>query len=79
VEQIIRPTGLVDPQITVKETTGQIEDLINNINERVAKGERVLVTTLTKKMAEELTSYLEGKDIKVRYMHSDIKAWIGLK
>ena len=74
VEQIIRPTGLIDPQITVKETTGQIEDLIENINERVAKNERVLVTTLTKKMAEELTSYLEGKDIKVRYMHSDIKA-----
>ncbi len=74
VEQIIRPTGLIDPQITVKETTGQIEDLIENINERVARNERVLVTTLTKKMAEELTSYLEGKDIKVRYMHSDIKA-----
>ena len=74
VEQIIRPTGLLDPKITVKETDGQIEDLINNINERVAKKERVLVTTLTKKMAEELTSYLEEKGIKVRYMHSDIKA-----
>ncbi|MBR6689473.1 MAG: excinuclease ABC subunit UvrB [Clostridia bacterium] len=74
VEQIIRPTGLLDPKITVKETDGQIEDLIQNINERVAKKERVLVTTLTKKMAEELTSYLEEKGIKVRYMHSDIKA-----
>ena len=74
VEQIIRPTGLLDPKITVKETDGQIEDLIKNINERVAKKERVLVTTLTKKMSEELTSYLEEKGIKVRYMHSDIKA-----
>ena len=74
VEQIIRPTGLLDPKITVKETDGQIEDLIKNINERVLKKERVLVTTLTKKMSEELTSYLEEKEIKVRYMHSDIKA-----
>lgn len=74
VEQIIRPTGLLDPKIVVKETSGQIEDLIEQINERVAKKERVLVTTLTKKMAEELTSFLENKDIKVRYMHSDIKA-----
>ena len=74
VEQIIRPTGLLDPKIIVKETTGQIEDLIENINERIEKKERVLVTTLTKKMAEELTSYLENKGIKVRYMHSDIKA-----
>ena len=74
VEQIIRPTGLVDPEIIVKPIDGQIEDLIENINERVAINERVLVTTLTKKMAEELTSYLENKGIKVRYMHSDIKA-----
>ncbi len=74
VEQIIRPTGLLDPKIVVKETTGQIEDLIEQINERVERKERVLVTTLTKKMAEELTSFLENKDIKVRYMHSDIKA-----
>ena len=74
VEQIIRPTGLVDPKIIVKPTENQIEDLIENIKETVEKGERVLVTTLTKKMAEELTSYLENKDIKVRYMHSDIKA-----
>jgi len=74
VEQIIRPTGLVDPKIIVKPIDGQIEDLIENINRTVEQGERVLVTTLTKKMAEELTSYLENKDIKVRYMHSDIKA-----
>ena len=74
VEQIIRPTGLVDPKIVVKPIDGQIEDLINNINEVTEKDERVLVTTLTKKMAEELTSYLEGKGIRVRYMHSDIKA-----
>ena len=74
VEQIIRPTGLIDPQIIVKPTENQIDDLILNINKVVEKGERVLVTTLTKKMAEELTSYLEGKEIRVRYMHSDIKA-----
>lgn len=74
VEQIIRPTGLVDPKIVVKPTDGQIQDLIANINEVVKCGERVLVTTLTKKMAEELTSFLENKGIKVRYMHSDIVA-----
>lgn len=73
-EQIIRPTGLLDPKIEVHETTGQIDDLIKNIKERTSKGERVLVTTLTKKMAEELTTYLQNKDIKVRYMHSDIEA-----
>lgn len=73
-EQIIRPTGLLDPNIIVKPIDGQIEDLISNINEVVSKKERVLVTTLTKKMAEELTRYLEEKDIKVRYMHSDIEA-----
>ena len=73
-EQIIRPTGLLDPKIEVHETTGQIDDLIKNIKERTEKGERVLVTTLTKKMAEELTTYLQNKDIKVRYMHSDIEA-----
>ena len=74
VEQIIRPTGLLDPKIEIKETEGQIDDLIKNIKKRVAKKERVLVTTLTKKMAEELTSYLDSKEIKVRYMHSDVKA-----
>ena len=74
VEQIIRPTGLLDPKIEVRETTGQIDDLISEIKKRTSVGERVLVTTLTKKMSEELTSYLEGQDIKVRYMHSDIEA-----
>ena len=74
VEQIIRPTGLLDPKIEVRPTENQIDDLIEQINERVEKKERVLVTTLTKKMAEDLTAYLRGTDIKVRYMHSDIKA-----
>lgn len=74
VEQIIRPTGLIDPKIIVKGTEGQIEDLIQNINATVEKKERVLVTTLTKKMSEELTSYLENQGIRVRYMHSDIEA-----
>ena len=74
VEQIIRPTGLLDPKIDVKPVENQIDDLIEQIRERTEKDERVLVTTLTKKMAEDLTSYLEGLDIKVRYMHSDIKA-----
>lgn len=74
VEQIIRPTGLLDPKIDVKPVTNQVDDLIEQIRERTIKNERVLVTTLTKKMAEDLTSYLEGLDIKVRYMHSDIKA-----
>ena len=73
-EQIIRPTGLLDPKIVVKPTDGQIEYLTKNIHEVVESGERVLVTTLTKKMAEELTAYLTEKDIKVRYMHSDIEA-----
>lgn len=74
VEQIIRPTGLLDPQIEIKPVTNQIDDLIEQIKDRTEKNERVLVTTLTKKMAEDLTSYLAGIDIKVRYMHSDIKA-----
>ncbi len=74
VEQIIRPTGLLDPKIEVKPVTNQIDDLIEQIRIRVEKNERILVTTLTKKMAEDLTSYLAGIDIKVRYMHSDIKA-----
>lgn len=74
VEQIIRPTGLLDPKIEVRETDRQIDDLVAEINKRTAVGERVLVTTLTKKMSEELTSYLEGEGIKVRYMHSDIEA-----
>ncbi len=74
VEQIIRPTGLLDPKIEVKPVMNQIDDLIEQIQERVEKQERVLVTTLTKKMAEDLTSYLAGIGIKVKYMHSDIKA-----
>ena len=74
VEQIIRPTGLLDPEIEVKPVENQIDDLIEQIHDRVNKGERVLVTTLTKKMAEDLTSYLSELDIKVKYMHSDIKA-----
>ena len=72
VEQVIRPTGLLDPEITVKPTDGQIDDLISEINVRTAKGERILVTTLTKKMAEDLTTYLENVGIRVRYMHHDI-------
>ena len=74
VEQIIRPTGLLDPEIEVKPIENQIDDLIEQIRIRTEKNERVLVTTLTKKMAEDLTLYLAGIDIKVRYMHSDIKA-----
>ena len=72
VEQVIRPTGLLDPKITVKPTDGQIDDLISEINERTARKERVLVTTLTKKMAEDLTGFLENYGIRVRYMHHDI-------
>ncbi len=72
VEQVIRPTGLLDPVITVKPTAGQIEDLLSEINKRIEKNERVLVTTLTKKMAEDLTAYLKCFDVRVRYMHHDI-------
>ncbi len=72
VEQVIRPTGLIDPLVVVKPTTGQIDDLVSEINIRTEKGERVLVTTLTKKMAEDLTEFLENVDIKVRYMHHDV-------
>lgn len=72
-EQLIRPTGLVDPIVIVKPTKNQITDLIKEINVRVAKKQRVLVTTLTKRMAEELSSYLEERDIKVSYLHSDIE------
>ena len=71
-EQVIRPTGLLDPEITVRSTEGQIDDLISEINIRIERKERVLVTTLTKKMAENLTDYLSGHGIKVRYMHYDI-------
>ena len=71
-EQVIRPTGLLDPEISVRPTEGQIDDLISEINIRVAKEERVLVTTLTRKMAEDLTDYLSNYGIKVRYMHFDV-------
>lgn len=74
VEQIIRPTGLLDPKIEVKPTENQIDDLMDQIDIQVKKGDRVLVTTLTKKMAEDLTAYLRNAGIKVRYMHSEIKA-----
>ncbi|MGN1081708.1 MAG: helicase-related protein, partial [Acutalibacteraceae bacterium] len=72
VEQVIRPTGLIDPEVIVKPTDGQIDDLISEINIRTQKKERILVTTLTKKMAEDLTDYLVNAKIKVRYMHHDI-------
>ncbi|GAA1444517.1 excinuclease ABC subunit UvrB [Leifsonia poae] len=72
VEQIIRPTGLVDPEIVVKPTKGQIDDLLEEIRQRVERDERVLVTTLTKKMAEELTDFLAEAGVKVRYLHSDV-------
>ena len=72
IEQIIRPTGLLDPEITVKPTDDQMDDLVSEINVRTERGERVLVTTLTKAMAEDLTAYLEGFGIKVRYMHHDV-------
>ena len=71
-EQVIRPTGLLDPVVTVRPSEGQIDDLVSEINLRTERGERVLVTTLTKKMAEDLTEYLENLSIKVRYMHYDI-------
>ena len=73
VQQIIRPTGLLDPIIEVRQTKGQIDDMLGEIRDRIAKDERVLVTTLTKKMSEDLTDYLKEVGIKVRYLHSDIK------
>ena len=75
VEQIIRPTGLLDPEIVVRPTKGQIEDLYREVKERIAAGDRVLITTLTKKMAEDLTDYLCSLDLKVRYMHSEIETF----
>ncbi|MEZ5179017.1 MAG: excinuclease ABC subunit UvrB [Acidimicrobiales bacterium] len=72
VEQVVRPTGLVDPEIVVKPTKGQIDDLIEQINERVTRGDRVLVTTLTKKMSEDLTDYLLELGVRVRYLHSEV-------
>ena len=79
VEQIIRPTGLLDPTIDVRPSEGQIDDLIGEINERIAKNERVLITTLTIRMAEELTSYLKNLGIKVAYLHSEVKTLERLK
>lgn len=75
VEQIIRPTGLTDPEISVRPIKGQIDDLVSQVKVRIARDERVLVTTLTKKMAEDLTDYLKEVGIKVRYLHSDIKTF----
>ena len=72
IEQIIRPTGLLDPNIILKPTTGQIEDIIKNINDTVSRREKILITTLTKKMAEKLTDYLKGVGVRAEYMHSDI-------
>jgi excinuclease ABC subunit B len=74
VEQIIRPTGLVDPEVDVRPVRGQVDDLLNEIRVREARGERVLVTTLTKRMAEDLTDYLQQTGVRVRYLHSDIDA-----
>ena len=71
-EQVIRPTGLVDPEVIVKPTYGQIDDIISEIRGRIDRGERTLITTLTKKMAEDLTDYLRNMDLKVKYMHHDI-------
>ncbi|WP_346843111.1 helicase-related protein, partial [Escherichia coli] len=72
VEQVVRPTGLVDPQIIIRPVATQVDDLMSEINDRIQKGERVLVTTLTKRMAEQLTDYYSELGIKVRYLHSDI-------
>ena len=76
VEQIIRPTGLVDPKVVVKPTRGQVDDLLEQIRERVERDERVLVTTLTKKMAEDLTTYLAERGVKVEYLHSDVDTFL---
>src|SRR5213079_995832 len=73
VEQIIRPTGLVDPQVEVRPVAQQVDDLLEEVRKRAAKGERVLVTTLTKRMAEDLTEYFADLGVRVRYMHSDIE------
>lgn len=74
VQQVIRPTGVIDPEISVRPTTGQIDDLLGEIKDRVDRQERVLITTLTKRMAEDLTEYFQERDIKVRYLHSEIKS-----
>ena len=72
VEQIIRPTGLVDPEISIRPVAGQVDDLLGEIRKRTERNERTLVTTLTKRMAEDLTDYLHEMGVKVRYLHSDI-------
>ena len=72
VEQVVRPTGLVDPEVEVRPALTQVDDVLSEVNERAAQGERVLVTTLTKRMAEELTEYLREHNVRVRYLHSDI-------
>jgi excinuclease ABC subunit B len=74
VEQVIRPTGVLDPEIFVRPTTGQVDDLLHEIKERLPKQERVLITTLTKRMAEDLTEYFQDRGIKVRYLHSEINS-----
>ncbi|MBU1062487.1 MAG: excinuclease ABC subunit UvrB [Candidatus Omnitrophica bacterium] len=74
VEQVIRPTGLIDPEIILKSTEGQIDDLVDNVRDRASKGQRVLVTTLTKRMAEDLSAYLKDAKLRVRYIHSEIGA-----
>ncbi|MBQ3226085.1 MAG: UvrB/UvrC motif-containing protein, partial [Clostridia bacterium] len=73
VEQVIRPTGLVDPEVSIRPIAGQIDDLVSEIHTQIAKNERTLITTLTKKMAEDLTDYLRDMDIRVRYLHSEVK------
>ncbi len=73
-EQVIRPTGLMDPEISVRPSSGQIQDIVSEVEKRAAKDERVLVTTITKRLAEELTEYLKGKKLRVRYLHSEINA-----
>ncbi|MEW5819420.1 MAG: helicase-related protein, partial [Cyanobacteriota bacterium] len=74
VEQIIRPTGLVDPEVFIRKTENQIDDLLSEINKVTAKGERILITTLTKRMAEDLTDYLRDLNVKIKYLHSEIKS-----
>ncbi len=71
-EQIIRPTGLLDPEVEVRPMEGQVDDLVSEVNKEVAKGNKILVTTLTKRMAEDLTDYMKQLDIRVKYLHSDI-------
>src|SRR5690606_26951636 len=72
VEQVVRPTGLVDPQVIVRPASTQVDDVLSEIHNRVARSDRVLVTTLTKRMAEDLTDYLADHGVKVRYLHSDV-------